>query len=132
MGIPRKRVFTRFWSFCFANCADKGLNNIVITAQPKRQVAGIPDFTVRKGKELIGYIEAKDIGFKLEDLEYSDQIEKYKQEFDNFIFTNYFDFAVAEKREEMVMKVSASVAPLLRCATANSRHPKRKRAFKSG
>jgi predicted helicase len=93
---------------------DKGLNNIVITAQPKRQVAGIPDFTVRKGKELIGYIEAKDIGFKLEDLEYSDQIEKYKQEFDNFIFTNYFDFWLWRKSEKKwVMKVSASVAPLL-------------------
>ena len=93
---------------------EKGINGIAITAQPKRQVAGIPDFTVRKGKELIGYIEAKDIGLKLEDLENSDQIEKYKKEFENFIFTNYFDFWLWRRSDKKwVMKVSASVAPLI-------------------
>jgi len=92
----------------------KGILNLGITAQPKRGAAGIPDFTVRRGKELIGYIEAKDIGSKLEELEDSDQIEKYKKEFENFIFTNYFDFWLWRRSEnKWVMKVAASVAPII-------------------
>jgi predicted type IV restriction endonuclease len=32
-----------------------------ITVQPKKTKAGIPDFTIRKNKELIGYVEAKNL-----------------------------------------------------------------------
>lgn len=63
-----------------------------ITIQPKRTKAGIPDLTIRRKKELIGYIEAKNIGADLEKLEDTEQIKRYKKELPNFIFTNYFDF----------------------------------------
>ncbi len=64
-----------------------------ITIIPRRTTAGIPDFTIRKGKELIGYIEAKDLSITdLETVEHTEQIERYKEKLPNFIFTNYFDF----------------------------------------
>jgi len=63
-----------------------------ITIQPKRTMVGIPDFTIRKGKELIGYIEAKNVGENLEKIEDSEQLKRYKAELPNFILTNYFDF----------------------------------------
>jgi predicted helicase len=66
-----------------------------ITVQPKRQAVGIPDFTVRKGKELIGYIEAKDPKYdNLEALPPRDtaQIKRYKEKLPNIILTNFFDF----------------------------------------
>lgn len=64
-----------------------------ITIQPRRTKAGIPDFTIRKGKELIGYIEAKDLTINdLETIEETEQIKRYKEKLPNFILTNYFDF----------------------------------------
>jgi len=83
-----------------------------ITVQPKRTNAGIPDFTVRRGKELIGYIEAKDLTINdLESIEYTEQIERYKEKFPNFILTNYFDFwlwrrdTIDDKKGRWVKKV---------------------------
>jgi len=81
-----------------------------ITIQPKRLSAGIPDFTIRRGRELIGYIEAKDIGKDLEKIENSKQIENYKKDFDNFILTNYFDFWLWRKKEKKwIMEKNISI-----------------------
>ena len=92
----------------------ENLNNISITQQPKRLLVGTPDFTVRRGKELIGYIEAKDIGIHLEDIENDKQIEKYKKEFDNFILTNYFEFWLWRRSEKSwVFKVNTSIGELI-------------------
>jgi len=66
-----------------------------ITVQAKRQIAGIPDFTVRKGRELIGYIEAKDPKYdNLENLPKRDteQLKRYLEKLPNIILTNFFDF----------------------------------------
>jgi len=83
-----------------------------ITVQSKKTKAGIPDFTIRKGKELIGYVEAKDLTIEnLEKVEDSDQIKRYKEKLPNFILTNYFDFwlwrrdAIDEKKGRWVKKV---------------------------
>jgi len=92
----------------------KKIGNITITQQPKRLTVGTPDFTVRRSKELIGYMEAKDIGVHLENIENDKQIEKYKKEFDNFILTNYFDFWLWRKGEKRwVLKVSTSIGELI-------------------
>jgi len=83
--------------------------DLTITPQPKLTESGIPDFVIRKSKELIGYIEAKDIGKNLENLEYTEQIKKYKNNFDNFILTNYFDFWLWRgKEQKWIMKVSTT------------------------
>lgn len=85
-----------------------------ITIQPKRIEAGAPDFTVRRGKELVGYIEAKDIGKDLEVFEYTPQIKRYKKDFDNFILTNYFDFWLWRKTEKKwILKTRISVGELI-------------------
>lgn len=89
----------------------KGVNSN-ITTQPQRIEAGIPDFTIRKGKELIGYIEAKDLSITdLETIEYTEQIKRYKEKLPNFILTNYFDFwlwrrdTIDDKKGRWVKKV---------------------------
>ena len=74
------------------SCFEGGLANV----EEKKYGANKPDFVIRKGKELIGYIEAKDFQ-KFENLDYFDgsndeQIKRYKDDFPNFILTNFFDF----------------------------------------
>ncbi|NET17467.1 MAG: N-6 DNA methylase, partial [Okeania sp. SIO1H6] len=56
--------------------------------------AGIPDFTVRKNNNLLGYIEAKKIGESLEKVSSTDQLKRYLESAvgENFILTNYLDF----------------------------------------
>lgn len=50
-----------------------------ITSLPKKKEGDKPDFVVRIGKELIGFIEAKDFSKvdNLEKIEDSEQIERY-------------------------------------------------------
>jgi len=63
-----------------------------ITIESRIKAEGIPDFTVRKNKQLIGYIEAKDIN--MEDLQMvseSEQLERYKTK-PNLILTNFCEF----------------------------------------
>lgn len=71
-------------------------DEISVTNEPKRQTCGSPDFIIskklRKIDVPVGYIEAKDIGKNLDDLESSDQLKRYKESLDNLIFTDYLDF----------------------------------------
>jgi len=72
----------------------KHLNlNIQITILPKKTEGGYPDFRVWDGSyNVIGYIEAKDLNKNLDQIEYSEQIKRYKETFSNFILTNFFEF----------------------------------------
>lgn len=95
-----------------------------ITIQPKRTKAGIPDFTIRKGKELIGYIEAKDIAIEeLGSIEDTEQIKRYKEKLPNFILTNYFDFwlwrrdGLDENKGQWIKKVKIGQPHLLKLGT---------------
>jgi predicted helicase len=95
-----------------------------ITIQPRVTKAGIPDFTVRKDKELIGYVEAKDLTIgDLQAIEHTDQIKRYKEKLPNFILTNYFDFwlwrcdIVNEKKGSWVKKVRIGQPITLRLNT---------------
>lgn len=86
-----------------------------ITVQPKRQAAGIPDFTIRKGKELIGYIEAKDPKYEnLDNLPDRDQkqIKRYVEKLPNLILTNYFDFWLY-REGKIIKKINIGVARVL-------------------
>lgn len=78
-----------------------------ITVIPKKTSVGIPDFTIRRGHELIGYIEAKDP--KYEDLDSlpardTEQLERYKDKLPNLILTNFFDFWLWRKDEKRWVK----------------------------
>ncbi len=72
------------------------LNNIVdditVTNEPKRLACGAPDFIIQKGEIPVGYIEAKDIGVDLDQVEKSEQLERYLSSLDNLILTDYLEF----------------------------------------
>ena len=50
---------------------------IVATNEPRRVKCGAPDYIVTKGHTPLGYIEAKDIGKPLAEVERSEQLMRY-------------------------------------------------------
>lgn len=67
--------------------------NIHITTLPKKTEAGNPDFRIWDGKvHIVGYIEAKKIGTNLNDIERTEQLQRYLSTFANLILTNYSEF----------------------------------------
>jgi len=72
------------------------LPGVEITVEPRRRQHGmpdfIPDFVLTRDSIPLGYIEAKDVGKSLDDNAYRDQLRRYLQSLDNFIFTNYLEF----------------------------------------
>ena len=91
----------------FQNFFDsENIGNGTITSLPKKKEGNKPDFVIRKGKELVGYIEAKDFSKvdNLEKIDDSEQIERYKNDFDNFILTNFVDFWLWRKSESKWVK----------------------------
>jgi len=65
-----------------------GLN---VVNDPKRSEYGAPDFIFLKGKIAIAYCEAKDIGVSLNEVEKSEQLERYYG-YSNLILTDYLEF----------------------------------------
>ncbi len=59
---------------------------------PKRTEVGIPDFLIRKNGEVIGHVEAKTPDSSLQDVEKSEQIQRYRNALPNLILTNFLDF----------------------------------------
>jgi hypothetical protein len=59
---------------------------------PKRIECGAPGFVISKGSATVGYIEAKDIGKSLDELEQSDQLKRYRDSLTNLILTDYLEF----------------------------------------
>ncbi len=68
-----------------------GINAVI---EEKGNQAGIPDFTVRKNGQLVGYIEAKDINKNLDNEEKTEQLKRYRESSvgQNLILTNYLEF----------------------------------------
>jgi len=71
-----------------------GKKKIEITILPKKTEAGNPDFKIWDGKQhIVGYIEAKAPSVKnLDQVENTDQFQRYSHTFPNFILTNFFEF----------------------------------------
>jgi len=70
---------------------------ITATNEPKRTACGAPDYVVSRRTngvdQNIGYIEAKDIGTKLIEIEKTEQVKKrYLPSLNNFILTDYIEF----------------------------------------
>jgi predicted helicase len=68
-----------------------GINAII---EEKGNQAGIPDLTIRKNDQILGYIEAKDINIDLSKIEKTQQIKRYLESNIgyNLILTNYLEF----------------------------------------
>jgi len=66
---------------------------VQVTVLPKPTEAGNPDFRVWDGShQVIGYIEAKAPGAKLDAVETSEQLQRYLHTFPNVILTDFYEF----------------------------------------
>ncbi len=65
--------------------------SITATNEPKRVDLGAPDFVLTHGQTPVGYIEAKDVGKSLDEIEKSEQLERYFG-LGNLILTDYLEF----------------------------------------
>ena len=71
-------------------------SNIIATNEPKRIKCGAPDFIVTRQDNAapltLGYIEAKDVGVRLDDVEKSEQLTRYLNSLNNLLLTDYLEF----------------------------------------
>ena len=65
---------------------------IVATNEPRRVKCGAPDYIITKGHTPLGYIEAKDIGKSLSEVERSEQLKRYLESLGNLVLTDYLEF----------------------------------------
>ena len=71
---------------------DAPADGIDAVIEEKGNKAGIPDFTVKRRELLIGYVEAKDVGLDLDQIEKTEQLQRYLEAFPNLVLTNYLEF----------------------------------------
>jgi predicted helicase len=69
--------------------SDKAIDAVI---EEKGNKAGIPDFTVKRRELLVGYVEAKDVGIDLDQVEKTEQLKRYLEAFPNLVLTNYLEF----------------------------------------
>jgi predicted helicase len=74
------------------NLVQSFTQGITATNEPKRIACGAPDYIVTRSQIPLGYIEAKDIGKCLNQVERSDQIKRYFSSLNNLIVTDYLEF----------------------------------------
>jgi predicted helicase len=65
---------------------------IVATNEPRRIACGAPDLIITRGQTPLGYIETKDVGISLEQVERSEQMKRYLGSLANLILTDYVEF----------------------------------------
>ena len=65
---------------------------VVATNEPKRIKCGAPDFIITIKQTPLGYIETKDIGISLDQIERTDQMKRYLGSLANLILTDYLEF----------------------------------------
>lgn len=65
---------------------------ITATNEPKREACGAPDYIITKSRTPLGYIETKDVGKNLDEIEKSEQLKRYKDGLTNLVLTNYLEF----------------------------------------
>lgn len=60
--------------------------------EPRRIACGAPDFVIARGTVPLGYVEAKDVGANLNEVERSEQLTRYRDSLGNLILTDYIEF----------------------------------------
>src|SRR5690242_12390106 len=66
--------------------------DVIATNEPKRVSCGAPDFIITKKQTPLGYIETKNIGLSLRQVEQTDQMKRYLGSLANLILTDYLEF----------------------------------------
>ncbi len=97
-----------------------GRRRIHITTLPKPTEAGNPDFRVWNGADrVIGYIEAKrPAEERLDAVEDSEQLRRYRSTFPNLILTNFFEFRLYRNGERIESVLAARPFVLTRLDAA--------------
>ncbi|MEA3403106.1 MAG: N-6 DNA methylase, partial [Armatimonadota bacterium] len=90
-------------------------SGVVAQNEPKhRRDCGAPDMNVRDGTGAealtIGYLECKDIGVSLDAVEESDQLERYRDNLDNLVLTDYLQFRWYVEGDERARATLAHVS----------------------
>jgi hypothetical protein len=69
-------------------------DKIVATNEPKRSACGAPDYVVSRTRDQLslGYIEAKDLGADLAEIERGEQLKRYLASLSNLLLTDYVEF----------------------------------------
>jgi len=65
---------------------------VVATNEPKRIKCGAPDFIITRGPVPLGYVEAKDVGKSLDEVEGGEQLKRYRASLGNLVLTDYLEF----------------------------------------
>ena len=73
-----------------------------VTVLPKQTEAGNPDFRVWDGAHfIVGYIEAKLPGTNLDQIETTEQLQRYLTTFPNLILTDFYEFRLYRDGQEI-------------------------------
>jgi hypothetical protein len=92
---------------------ETGRNEVSVTTLPKSTDAGNPDFRLWNGTDrIIGYVEAKKpTEEKLDQVEDSEQLKRYRSTFPNLILTNFLEFRLY--RDEELIDTVLLARPLI-------------------
>ena len=67
-------------------------DGVVATNEPRRIECGAPDFVLTRSSIPIGYVETKDVGKSLDEVEHSEQLHRYRGSLTNLVLTDYLEF----------------------------------------
>ncbi len=99
---------------------ETGRKKISVTTLPKSTDAGNPDFRVWNGTDrIVGYIEAKKpTEGRLDEIEQSEQLKRYRATFPNLILTNFLEFRLYRdvQRVDEVLAAQAFVLHVMKTA----------------
>ncbi len=96
-----------------------GRTNVHVTTLPKPTDAGNPDFRLWNGTDrIVGYVEAKNPAEeRLDAIEDSEQLTRYRATFPNLILTNFFEFRLYRNGERIQTVLAARPFLLTRLRT---------------
>jgi len=103
-----------------ATADDSGRKHVRVTTLPKSTDAGNPDFRLWNGMDrIVGYVEAKrPTEERLDVIEESEQLKRYRATFPNLILTNFFEFRLYRNGERIETVLAARPFVMTKLRTA--------------
>ena len=120
-GDAREESFYPALATMLKEVADnRGRQHVHVTTLPKPTEGGNPDFRLWNGTDrIIGYVEAKrPTEERLDDVENSEQLQRYRSTFPNLLLTNFLEFRLYRNgvREQTVLAARPLVLNQLQTA----------------